>query len=275
VEVDRYPEPLAALPDSYRPLFESLLAVCENDPRIRALWLSGSLAKGTADGGSDLDTVVAVPDENFDDFVAHWRDWLGAITPTLIARELPFAPGSFYSTTTGCERLDVITESVSTIPETPHRYRRVFFDRDGLHATVPPPEPIPGPDPAKLLAIVEEFFRILAISPLMLYRRRDYLVVLDGVHALRQMLYDVFVESNQPLPPMGIKQWSAKLTAEQREILHSLPAATPDRESLVPAMRAVVEAMRTDGRHAATSCGCNWPVRLEDGVMRFFDEALN
>lgn len=54
VEVDRDPEPLAALPDSYRPLFESLLAVCENDPRIRALWLSGSLAKGTADGGSDV-----------------------------------------------------------------------------------------------------------------------------------------------------------------------------------------------------------------------------
>lgn len=79
---------------------------------------------------------------------------------------------------------------------------------------MPEPEPTSGPDPAKLLAIVEELFRILAISPLMLNQRRDYLVVEDGVHALRRMLYDVFVESNQPLPPMGIKPWSAKLTAE-------------------------------------------------------------
>jgi hypothetical protein len=275
VEVDRTPAPLTALPGSYQPLFDSVLAVCENDPRIRALWLSGSLAKGTADGGSDLDILIAVRDEAFDDFVAHWRDWLGSITPTLIARELPFAPGSFYSTTIGFQRLDVIAERVSSLPDTPHRYRRVVFDRDGLDAAVPAPEPIPGPNPAKLVGIVEEFFRILAISPFMLDQRRDYLVVLEGVHTLRQMLYDVFVESNQPLPPMGIKQWSAKLTPQQREIMHALPAATPDRDSLVSAMRTVVEAMRTAGRRAAVSCGCRWPGRLEDEVMRFFNEALD
>lgn len=73
VEVDRTPEPLTALPSSYRHLFDRVLTVCENDPRIRALWLSGSLAKGTADAGSDLDTLIAVRDEDFDDFVARWR----------------------------------------------------------------------------------------------------------------------------------------------------------------------------------------------------------
>jgi Nucleotidyltransferase domain len=275
VEVDRTPEPLNALPSSYRPLFERVLTVCEKDPRIRALWLSGSLATGAADGGSDLDTVIAVRDDDFDDFVAHWRDWLRSITPTLIARELPFAPGSFYSTTIGCERLDVIAERVSSLPETPHRVRRVVFDRDGLDATVPAPEPIPGPDPAKLLAIVEEFFRILAISPFMLNQRRDYLVVLEGIHTLRKMLYDVFVESNQPMPARGIKQWSAKLTPDQLDVLQGLPAATPDREALAPALRAVVEAMRTAGRQAVVSTGCPWPVRLENGVMRFFDQALS
>jgi len=71
VDVDRNPEPLAALPDSYRPLFESLLTVCENDPQVRALWLSGSLARGTADAGSDLDTIIAVCDQDFEDFAAH------------------------------------------------------------------------------------------------------------------------------------------------------------------------------------------------------------
>ncbi len=51
--------------------------------------------------------------------------------------------------------------------------------------------------------------------------------------ALRQTLYDVFVESKQPLAPTRIKQWSAKLTSEQREIMHAPPAATPGRASLV------------------------------------------
>src|ERR1700677_4849843 len=76
---------------------------------------------------------------------ACWREWLATITPTLIARELPFAPGSFYSTTTGCERLDVVCEPVSKLSASPHRYRRVVFDRDGLDASVPDPEPMPGP----------------------------------------------------------------------------------------------------------------------------------
>ena len=274
MDVDRTPEPLTALPGSYRPLFESLLTVCEHDPRIRALWLSGSLATGTADGGSDLDTLIAVRDEDFDGFAAHWRDWLGSIAPTLIARELPFAPGSFSSTTTSCARLDVIAERVSSLPDTPHRYRRVVFDRDELAATVPVPVSIPGPDPAKLLVIIEEFFRILAISPFMLDHRRDYLVVLEGVHSLKQLLYDVFVESNQPRVPMGIKQWSAKLTPEQHGVMLALPAATPNRHSLIFAMRAVVDVMRTAGRRAAVSCGCQWPANLEDEVMRFFNEAL-
>jgi hypothetical protein len=113
VDVDRSPAPLAALVPSYRPIFDRLLTVCEGDERIRALWLSGSLAQGTADGGSDLDCLLAIRDPDFDEFAARWREWLAAMTPTLLARELPLARGAFYSTTTGCERLDVVCEPVS------------------------------------------------------------------------------------------------------------------------------------------------------------------
>jgi hypothetical protein len=271
VEVDRDPAPLSALAPSYRPIFGRLLAVCEGDERIRALWLSGSLAKGTADGASDLDCLLAIRDSDYADFTASWREWLAAVTPTLIARELPFAPGSFYSTTTGCERLDVVCEPVSKLPASRHRYRRVVFDRDGLDATIPAPEPMPRPDPGKLSGIVEEFFRIEAIAPFMLNQRRDLLVVVNGVQAMQRMLYDLFVECNQPQPPMGIKQWSARLTPEQRQILTALPVAAPDRDSIVVALRAVVNAMRGAGRAAVTACGCDWPDDLDNGVQRFVD----
>ncbi|MGH3499366.1 MAG: nucleotidyltransferase domain-containing protein [Nocardioidaceae bacterium] len=69
VDVDRNPAPLAALVPSYRPIFDRLLASCEGDDRVRALWLSGSVAKGTADGGSDLDILLAIRDDDFDGFV--------------------------------------------------------------------------------------------------------------------------------------------------------------------------------------------------------------
>jgi Nucleotidyltransferase domain len=274
VDIDRDPAPLAVLPASYRPIFNRLLEVCEGDQRVRALWLSGSLAKGTADGGSDLDCLLAIRDEDFGEFAAGWREWLAGITPTLLARELPFAPGSFYSTTTGCERLDVVCEPVSKLATSRHRYRRVVFDRDGLDATVPVPEPAAGPDLDKLRRLVEEFFRVEAIAPFMLNERHGYLVVVSGVQGLHRLLYDVFVECNQPQPPMGIKQWSARLTPEQRQILTALPVAAPERGSLVAALRAVGSAMRTSGRAAVSAYGGDWPAGLDEGVQRFTDRSL-
>jgi hypothetical protein len=211
VDVDHSPGPLAALVPSYRPIFDRLLAVCEGDQRIRAFWLSGSLAKGTADAGSDLDCILAVRDGDFDEFAASWREWLATVTPTLIARELPFAPGS----------------------------------------------------------TVDEFFRVEAIVPVMLNQRRDYLCAVNGVQSLQLMLYNVFVECNQPQPPMGIKQWSARLTPEQRRILTELPVAAPEHDSIAVGLRATGTAMRTAGRAAVTACGGTWPVDLDEGVQRF------
>jgi hypothetical protein len=274
VDVDRSPAPLAALLPSYRPIFDRLLEVCEGDERIRAFWLSGSLAKGTADSGSDLDCLLAIRDADFDDFAAGWREWLATITPTLLARELPSARGSFYSTTAGCERLDVVSEAVSKVPASRHRYRRVVFDRDGLDAAVPAPEPPAGPNLDRLRSAVEEFFRVEAIVPVMLNQRRDYLAAVNGVQSLQLMLYNVFVESNQPQPPMGIKQWTARLTPEQRQVLTALPVAAPEHDSIAVALRATGNAMRTAGRAAVTACGGTWPVDLDEGVQRFVDQSV-
>jgi hypothetical protein len=62
VDADRSAAPLAALVPSSRPIFDRLLAVCEGDERIRASWLSGSLANAAADCGSDLDCLLAIRD---------------------------------------------------------------------------------------------------------------------------------------------------------------------------------------------------------------------
>ena len=274
MDVDRSPAPLAALLPSYRPIFDRLLEVCEGDERIRAFWLSGSLAKGTADSGSDLDCLLAIRDADFDDFAAGWREWLATITPTLLARELPFARGSFYSTTAGCERLDVVSEAVSKVPASRHRYRRVVFDRDGLDAAVPAPEPPAGPNLDRLRSAVEEFFRVEAIVPVMLNQRRDYLAAVNGVQSLQLMLYNVFVECNQPQPPMGIKQWTARLTPEQRQVLTALPVAAPEHDSIAAALRATGNAMRISGRAAVIACGGTWPEELDEGVQRFVDQSV-
>jgi nucleotidyltransferase-like protein len=264
------PAILDVLPAPYGPLFDRLLAAVEADQRIRALWLSGSLARGTADAGSDLDVLLAVRDADLDAFTAGWRDWLATVTPTLIARELPGMPGCVYATTDTCARLDVVTEAVSALPATPHRYRLVVLDRDGLDATVPAPQPGPGPNPDRLADLIEEFLRQQAIFPAAVVARGDWLLGVAGVSNAHQLLYQLFVESNQPLPPMGVKQYSSRLTPGQRAVLAALPAPQADRDAVVAAMRAAVTAFRTAGRAAATAAGATWPDHLDEAIQRYF-----
>jgi hypothetical protein len=59
-----------------------------------------------------------------------------------------------------------------------------------------------------------------------------------GVQNVHLMLYQLFVEANQPLPAMGVKQWSAKLTSRQRQVCASLPAPTATEDGVLTAMRA-------------------------------------
>jgi hypothetical protein len=272
-------EPLSTaldpLPAGYRALFARLLAVVRRDERIRAFWLSGSLARGVADAGSDLDVIVAVRDADFDAYAANWRDWLATVTPVLLARQIPDMPGSFYSLTTECLRLDVVVEPVSRLATTPFRRRTVVLDRDGLDAQLPAPVDRAGPDLERMAFLVEEFYRTLANFPPAVLAREDWLLGVMGVQANRQMLYDLFVQANQPLPPMGVKQWSSKLTPEQRSVLENLPPLDVDPRVLVEAMRATADAWQTAGKDTLEAVGVPWPATLASATRAFFDAEVS
>ena len=89
---------------------------------------------------------------------------------------------------------------------------------------------------------------------------------LEGAHALRGLLHQLFVELNQPFPAMGIKQWSAKLTEDQRSVLAALPLPTPDRESVVTATHLLGQAFTSHARQAQLSIGSEWPDQAEAAV---------
>lgn len=262
---------LASMGPGYRELFEQALAVFAADDRVRALWLSGSLAKGVADVGSDLDLMIAVADDDHESYAADWKNVLDRITPTLVARELKWAPGSFYSTNRDCLRLDVVAEPIGKLGESMHRTRLLVFDKDGdLSAHIQEPAPRPAPDLEKMSLLVEEAFRQIAIFPQAVVGREDWLLGVAGVGMQRQMLYDLFVEANQPLPPMGVKQWSARLTPEQRAALTALPGLEAHRDSVVTGMRATVEAWNSIGRTTLEKLGIEWPSDLATTVTDYF-----
>lgn len=272
---DAVTEALRPLPPGYRNLLARVLQAAEPDDRIRSVWLGGSIGRGVADAGSDLDVVLEIRPEAFDDFAAGWRDWLARVTPVVLARELPRLPGSFYSVTPDCLRLDVVIAPAGAAQPASVVRRLLVLSKDDLPETAGEPEPAQtGPDPIRLEDLVQEFLRQMTIFPAAVVARRDWLLGVVGVQNVHLMLYQLFVEANQPLPPMGVKQWSAKLSPRQRQVCAGLPAATASQEGVLAAMRAAAAAFRREAGAVLAACKVPWPADFDAAVRRYWQQEL-
>jgi hypothetical protein len=269
----RVPDDIDVLPAGYRDLLERAVEVLAADERVRAVWLSGSLARGDADVASDLDLLVAVADAEHEAFAASWREWLAAITPTVLARPLPFLAGSFYSLTPDCLRLDVVVEPVSMVANSFFHARRVVFDRDGLDASVPDAPPAAGPDRAKVETAIEEPLRYLALLPSVL-ARGEVMLSQEGLGHMRRRVSELFLEANAPLPTTGVKHWRDKLTDEQYAVLESIPWPAATHDAVTDASLAAGRALIEHGRPIAERLGIEWPQALEDAVRAYLQREL-
>lgn len=260
---------IGVLRDGYRTLLTRARDVFHADERVRGMWLHGAVARGALDAGGDLDITIAVRDEDFDDFAAAWTVWLDEITPTVSAIPLPGMPGSFYALTPGCERMDVITERVTSVTTTSLARRLMVFDRDGLTEQVPSPVD-PEADPHFMRYLIEETLRQAANFPTVVVRQ-DWLLGVVAVQQVHQHLYLLFAEANKPQPPTGPKQWSFKLSNRHRTLLEALPVPQPEPSSILEARRAALEVLLTEGRQTADEHGVEWPTELADAVLTYLD----
>jgi hypothetical protein len=265
------PAGLEVYPPGYGPLFERAAGLFAADERVRAMWLHGAIARGAADAGSDLDISVAIRDADYQDFVDGWKTWLAAIAPTLTARPTATGEGNFYALTTTCERFDVICEPVSKLASTPLSRRIVVFDKDDLDRLIPPPNDAP-PNTTAMTYLIEETLRQAANFPTVIVRQ-DWLLGVIAVQQVQLFLYQLFAESNKPMPPTGPKQWSAKLTARQRQILEALPVAAPAEQSVRHAREAAFAVFFAEAPAIAKSSGIDWPHELEAAVRAFLIDA--
>ena len=258
---------IAPLPIGYADLLDRVVATLDSDERIVALWLGGSLGRGVADAGSDLDLIVTVADAAAEEIRAA-GDAMWAFLDPVIALEIPYLPGCFTLLTSGGLRVDTVLEAESEVASSPYRQRVMVFDRRAEPTPLPAPEHTDdGPNLDRMQAIATEFARQLAIFPDAVVARRDWLLGQEAVHNYRTFLYQLYVESNAPLPPMGVKQWSAKLTAAQRDRLSTLTPPAADATSVIAAMRDVQWTIRTEGRALLEAAGGSWPEAAVDAAL--------
>ena len=257
-------EAIAPLEDGYAALLARVAAALEGDHRVRALWIAGSVGRGVADAGSDLDLVVTVVEVEAFAEAAVW-----ALVDPVITIPIPGLAGCFAFTTRAGLRVDVVLETPADLAGSAYTRRVCVFDRDGLVVPVPSVEQ-PGPDITWMHAVVVEFLRQSAIFPAAVVAREDWLLGQVAVHQYRQMLYDLLAESNRPRPETGVKQWSSRLTDAQRSLLAGLPVPEAERDSVVRAMRATRGALRTHGRSALEDAGGVWPVEVDDAMTAYW-----
>ena len=117
--------------------------------------------------------------------------------------------------------------------------------------------------------LVEEFFRDVGMFPVVL-EREDWLLGLEAIHLVRSLLYQLFVEMNAPLPPMGVKQWSTKLTDDAAPRPRS--AARRETRTASRSSRRTMRSPRAFREHARAACatlGIAWPDDLEEATDRY------
>src|SRR5262249_43245456 len=189
------------------------------------------------------------------------------ITPTVSRREMANMPGSFFALTPTCERIDVVTERVSDLSASKLTRRVTVFDRDGLTAQVPKPTD-PDANPEVIRYCVEETLRQAANFPIVLIRQ-DWLMGVVAVQQIHYFLYELFTEANKPMPPTGPKQWSYKLTSEQRKALESLPVPQAERTSIIAARQAALRLFEEHASAVAQRHGVVWLSELAVAVHAY------
>lgn len=262
---------LAPLRTGYPELLARLQERSEWDDRVRALWIHGSTVKGLADRDSDLDVMITVADGAASHFGAGLADWMTEVaqpvfTKLLMGRVLVFLTADVL-------RLDVMVEEVGELPRAGDRHRLLLFERESVSHLLPPPAEPRVADAQLVEVLVKDFIGELAMMTGVV-NRQDWLFGLESVQRSRAMLHQLLVEGNLPLPPHGTKQWSAQLTAPQRELFANLPGVTATRASILAAKWATVEAFYATVPTLAADLGVAWPHELESAIGGFLRREL-
>lgn len=242
-------------------LIEALQAKAAADRHVRALFLSGSLGSGGADRFADVDTVLVVAPEDHPAFVAALPEWVSDLFAPVLWRQL-FPPHPlFHAVSPEWQRLDLTV----TVPAHLNGTRvtwRPMHDPDGLYAQLPERPADRAPDPKAVLAIVEEFLRIVALLPVGV-GRSEHVVGASGVFLLRGQLIALLTEAHAPPLPPGALHLTRILAPDEIALLEALPPVAATRESVIAGSLAVAAAFLPRAKTLVARLGAEWPEALE------------
>ncbi|GCE06726.1 nucleotidyltransferase domain-containing protein [Dictyobacter aurantiacus] len=247
-----------------------------DDNRVLAIWLTGSLATGSADAQSDVDLRVAIKAEAFSTIEQWWQELIDLVAPTVWKRRWPGPPEEAIigAITSDYLRFDLVIQSASDTKPRTLEAAQLLFDKDNtarqIHLTASAQK-----QPLKQLAyIVEEFIRLLGMLPIVV-ERDDVPIGMEGQLAIHSMLISLLLmENGIDRAITGKRHVAIHLNEEQRATLNSVPPLEPTIESISQGRMAYARLFLPRARRLMEANGLQYPAAFEAATRQHLQDTL-
>jgi predicted nucleotidyltransferase len=254
---------MSLMDTGYAALLVAIAERCAADLRIRALAVSGSVARHDADRHSDLDLTLVVTEGRRAEVAADAVPLLQRCCEVVDLRWV--GPRIVSAVTSQWLRVDLILAEATGDRCTLHGDHVMVFDNLGVEFGPPPALRL---DPVGLTAQISRFMRSVGLVVRDLHRG-DFRLCCFAVEFLVDELVTLMYQS-QGLARGGKKGAYEHLPDTDVDVLQTLPVAVPERQSIIDAHLAVAEAYLSRARKLVAASGAaEWPSAMEEATRRF------
>jgi hypothetical protein len=250
-------------------LLAGLRDLLAGDDRVRALWLAGSLGRGTADRHSDIDLLAAVTDRA--GLLDGWERRVGTLTPLVYVQRL--GDSVVNHITPGWLRFDLSLRDTDALAGLARDRLVTLFDRDGLTAALPATGTPLRADPAAVAALSREFLRVLGLLPVVL-GRAEYVAGALGAGLLRALLVRLMLEDVEVPDRGGALHLAPLLPPDRLAALAALPPVAATREAVLDAHLACARLFLPLARALADRTGADWPAAMATAALDHLSREL-
>jgi predicted nucleotidyltransferase len=246
---------------------EQISAALSRQSSVRALWLSGSLARDQADHFSDIDLVALIADVPLDDAVPDIESLLTSHFTVVLFRNRGDQDHRLLNfVTDDWKRFDLSIFSNDAIRRSKIQGLRTLFDKDGLDLPVGHGEPPKSEATAEEVDfVVSEFIRVLGLLPVVLHRD-DLVAAVSGSGLLREHLITLLQYQQTGRTRTGALNQTESLSAAATSALLGLPTLCAEKSSILGFNRSCWKIFTQFGPTISRQYHTEWPAQLVEAV---------
>lgn len=250
----------------YQGLIETLTQALSSDPRVLAVYLSGSNGRGTADEYSDVDLAVCAAPDDLPSLCEDMIDLIEGVAETVHSQQVADRP-VFTFIARPWLRFDVEISDAATLAARPDGSLAALYDPASLLFHTPPAEtdPDPVPDPQAVAALTREFLRVLGLLPVVL-GRGEYVRGVAGFGLLHAMLSQAIRLGAETADPGGQLRLRPLTDTDVYRELESLPPVSATAESLTTAHLACARLFVPLAHELHDRSGAAWPHAMAEAL---------